>query len=120
MSPRDPSARKGEIEKAGRLFFDAVFGEPGALERSVRDELAAEEHHERRDRAPTTTAIAPAVIAQVAPPVSAASAALPPSTIRCDDCGREQSIPASFSARDVERLGWRRVARAWRCSFCTD
>jgi hypothetical protein len=118
MPPRDVDARKGEIMKAGRLFFDAVCGKPGDFERSVRDELDAEDRRARTARSAATGAsAAPSASAAT---IASGAAELPPSLIRCDECGREQPIPATYGTRDVERLGWRRVGRAWRCSFCTD
>jgi hypothetical protein len=114
MPPRDPPDRAGDFAKAGRFLFDAVFGKPGDFERSVRDELDAEEARTR----PTTSARSTEIV--VAPKPAPAATDLPPSILRCTDCGREQQIPATFGRADVERLGWRRVDRAWRCSLCTD
>jgi hypothetical protein len=117
MPPRDFEGRKAEVKRAGRFLFDAVFGEPGDFKRSVEDAIDEEERAARpapRVEVVATSRTAPSTTLATTP------AQLPPSTIRCADCGREQSIPATFGRADVERLGWRRVERAWRCSLCAE
>lgn len=121
MPPRDSGDRGDGFAKAGRLFFDAVFGKPGDFERSVRAEIDAEEARTRATApAEIVTTATPASTGATSTTATSAAAELPPSILRCGDCGREQSIPATFGRADVERLGWRRVERAWRCSLCTD
>jgi hypothetical protein len=120
MPPRDFESRKAEVKRAGRFFVDAIFGEPGDFKRSVRD--AIDEEEEREEIARPLPRVEVVATSRTAPSTTLATtpAQLPPSTIRCADCGREQSIPATFGRADVERLGWRRVERAWRCSLCAE
>ncbi len=89
--------KEGEIAKAGRLFWDAVFGEPKELEQRVGDEL---------DR------VAAARGEDVAIP------AVGHSLVRCEGCAREQGVPPDIDVRSLEKRGWRFAGGAWRCAFC--
>jgi hypothetical protein len=132
MSNHDPNSRAGQFFAAGSLLFKAFAGEDGEfaqalLARAEDDPEDAVDTTARDGATATTSARAPTAASVTAPLVTATSATaassatgVPPSIIRCDECAREQTIPASFGRADVERLGWRRVARAWRCSFCVE
>jgi hypothetical protein len=90
--------RKGtDIRNAGRLFFEALFGEPGELERRVGDDLdrAAAAHGEN-----------------VAIPTTGHS------LVRCVGCAREQAVPVDIDVRVLQESGWRFHEGAWRCPFC--
>jgi hypothetical protein len=86
--------KEGEITKAGRMFFDAVFGDTKEFVRKAREEL---EQEETRGDAITVEA---------------------DSFVRCEGCAREQVVPADMDARALEGRGWRLRNGAWRCPFC--
>lgn len=87
--------KKGEVIKAGRMFFDAVFGEAGDFERHLADEEEAPQPLQRQDLAGNCV-------------------------VRCVGCAREQSVPASVDVRTLARHGWKfdPASRSWRCQFC--
>ncbi len=89
--------KEAEIGKAGRLFFDAIFGESKDLEQRVGDEL---------DRA------AAARGEDVAIPATGHS------FVRCEGCAREQIVPPDVDVRSLAQSGWQFTNGAWRCSFC--
>lgn len=97
MSRKFMRQKEGEIAKAGRLFFDALFGEPEDLEQRVGDEL---------DRA--------AAVRGEDVPIPAVGH----SFVRCEGCAREQAVPPNVDVRTLEQQGWRFAGGAWRCSFC--
>lgn len=86
--------KEGEITKAGRMFFDAVFGDTKEFVRKAKEEL---EESESRAGAITVEA---------------------QSFVRCEGCAREQIVPPDMDARVLESRGWRLKAGAWRCPFC--
>ncbi len=97
MSRKFMREKEAEISKAGRLFFDAIFGESKDLEQRVGDEL---------DRA------AAARGDDVAIPAAGHS------FVRCEGCAREQVVPPDVDVRSLAQGGWQFANGAWRCSFC--
>jgi hypothetical protein len=95
MNKRILRAKEAEISKAGRMVFDAIFGDSDEFEQKLSDELDAEDGDERE------------VITVEAH-----------SLVRCGGCGREQSVPTSVDVRVLEQHGWRFAAGDWRCPFC--
>jgi hypothetical protein len=92
------AGRKGtDIRNAGRLFFEALFGEPGELERRVGDDL------DRAAAARGEDVVIPAV---------------GHSLVRCAGCAREQAVPVDVDVRVLQKSGWRFHESAWRCPFC--
>jgi hypothetical protein len=89
-------SRGAEITKAGRMVFDAIFGDSHEFQRKVGEELD--------DAAAEADADAITVEAT--------------SLVRCAGCAREQAVAANVDVRVLERQGWRFDAGAWRCSFC--
>jgi hypothetical protein len=87
-------SKEDEITKAGRMVFDALFGDSAEFERKIEDEI-------------TLDAPAEAVI-----PTSGHS------LLRCVGCAREQGVPAGVDVFTLEQQGWRFDGTAWRCPFC--
>jgi hypothetical protein len=97
MNKKILRTKEAEISKAGRLVFDAIFGDSDALERRLADE------------------------ADAATPDAAPGDALTVeghSFVRCAGCAREQTVPENVDVRTLEQRGWRLAGGAWRCSFC--
>jgi hypothetical protein len=97
MNRKLVSQKGTDIRNAGRLVFEALFGDAEELERRVGDDLdrAAAAHGE--------------------------SAALPTvghSLVRCEGCAREQAVPVDVDVRTLQKSGWRFHESAWRCPFC--
>jgi hypothetical protein len=97
MSHKFMRQKEGEIVKAGRLFFDAVFGESKDLEQRVGDELDRHAAARGEDVAIPTTGH---------------------SFVRCEGCAREQIVAPNVDVRSLEQSGWKFANGAWRCSFC--
>jgi hypothetical protein len=97
MSRKFLREKEAEIGKAGRLVFDAIFGETKDLEARVGDELDREAAARGEDVAIPTTGY---------------------SFVRCEGCAREQVVPPNIDVRSLEQSGWRFASGAWRCSFC--
>ena len=89
--------KESEIGRAGRLVFDAIFGETEELEVRLGDELDREAAARGEDVAIPTTGH---------------------SFVRCAGCAREQVVAPDVDARSLEQSGWRLTSGAWRCSFC--
>jgi uncharacterized protein with PIN domain len=100
MSKKILKSKEAEIAKAGRLMFDALFGDDGELEKNVEQELADEE----RD----STARGEWKVVDVEGHT----------LLRCDDCGRELVMLGSVNVELAERHGWRAENDKWRCSKC--
>ena len=93
--------KEREIAKAGRLVFDALFGEDGELEKKLQEELPDDE----RD----STARGNWEVVDVEGH----------SLLRCDACGRELILAGSVDVALAERHGWRFAGGKWTCSTCT-
>ena len=90
--------RKGtDIRNAGRLFFDALIGDPEELERRVGEDL---------DRAAAARGDSDAI------PASGHS------FVRCVGCAREHAVPVDVDVRVLQKSGWSFHESAWRCPFC--
>jgi hypothetical protein len=89
--------KEGEIAKAGRLFFDALFGDSSEVEERVGRELDREAAARGED---------------VAIPADGDS------FIRCGGCAREQKVAPNVDVRSLEKHGWRLAGGVWRCAFC--
>jgi hypothetical protein len=100
MSKKILKSKELEIAKAGRLMFDALFGDDGELEKNVNQELADEE----RD----STVRGEWQVVDVEGHT----------LLRCDDCGRELVMLGSVNVELAERHGWRAENDKWRCSTC--
>ncbi len=98
MNPRKRAIlnqRGGEIAKAGRMFFDAVFGDSREFQQKLEDEI---------DREASGDADAITVDGH--------------SFVRCVGCGREQVVAPNVDVRGLEQQGWRFDGGTWRCAFC--
>jgi hypothetical protein len=96
MNKKILRSKEQEIAKAGRLIFDAIFGDSREFQERVGEEL--DDEAAARD---------PNVITVHAE-----------SIVRCAGCAREQTIPTNVDVRVLERQGWRFGAGEWRCPFC--
>jgi hypothetical protein len=90
MNKRILRAKESEIAKAGRLVFDALFGETEVFERNLSEEI------DRDAEAITVEGHG---------------------FDRCDGCGREKSLPA-HNDQLVEEEGWRFDGACWHCPLC--
>ena len=97
MNKKILRAKEGEIAKAGRMFFDAVFGDSQEFQQKLGDEIDAEA---------TAAADARAIAVEGH------------SFVRCAGCAREQIVPPNVDVHVLEQQGWQFAAGAWRCSFC--
>ena len=97
MNKKILRAKENEIAKAGRLFFDAVFGDSDEFEQKLAIEVDTEVDTERDTQAITVEGH---------------------SFVRCAGCAREQTVPSNVDVRVLEQQGWNFAAGAWRCSFC--
>jgi hypothetical protein len=95
MNKKILRTKEAEIAKAGRLVFDAIFGDSDEFEQTLEDEIDREASGD-----------------------NAAITVEGHSFVRCAACGREQVVPPNIDARVLEQHGWRLDAGAWRCSFC--
>lgn len=93
-------AKEAEIAKAGRLVFDALFGEDGELEKKLDEELTESE----RD----STARGDWKV------VDTEGHTL----LHCDVCGRELVLVGSIDVTVAERHGWQTKNDKWKCSTC--
>ncbi|MGH7280623.1 MAG: hypothetical protein ACRELY_03800 [Polyangiaceae bacterium] len=93
-------AKEKEIAKAGRLMFDALFGEDGELEKNLEQEASDDE----RD----STARGSWVVDTVGHTL-----------LRCDTCGRELVLVGSIDVAIAQAHGWRSHEDKWTCSTCT-
>jgi hypothetical protein len=93
MNRRLLRSKGSEITKAGRLVFDAIFGDGKEIER----EIEREEEHERQRGSITVEGDA---------------------FVQCDGCGKRQSLPPGVDASVVEHFGWRARESSWRCPAC--
>jgi uncharacterized protein with PIN domain len=98
MNKKILRAKETEITRAGKLVFDAIFGESKDFEKHVA-ELEEE---------------------ATAPPADPNAIQTSGYTVvRCDACNREAILPANVDLRALEQVGWRRVRDdAWRCATC--
>jgi hypothetical protein len=92
MNKRILRAKESEIAKAGRLVFDALFGETHEFERNIADEID-------RDAEPAVTVEGHGFV-------------------RCFGCAREKPVPAAVDVHVIEEEGWRFDGVGWRCPFC--
>ena len=97
MNKKILRAKESEIAKAGRMFFDAVFGDSEEFQQKIGDEIDAE-----ADAAADANAIT----------VEGHS------FVRCAGCARVQFVPPNVDVHVLEQQGWQFAASAWRCSFC--
>ncbi|MEO8874156.1 MAG: hypothetical protein ABI461_01100 [Polyangiaceae bacterium] len=100
MSKKLLRTKEHEIAKAGRMVFDAIFGDEGELEKKVEQELADEE----RD----STARGEWKV------VDAEGHTL----LRCDVCGRELVMLGSVNVALAEQHGWHCSEDKWKCRIC--
>ena len=97
MNKKILRAKESEIVKAGRLFFDAVFGDSDEFQQKLGQEI---------DTEATAAADARAITVEGH------------SFVRCTGCAREHVVPPTVDVRVLEQQGWQFAAGAWRCSFC--
>ena len=95
MNKKIVRSKEAEITKAGRMVFDAIFGDSQEFQRKLDEELDRE-----------------------APDAGDAITAQGHSLVRCAGCAREQGVPPNVDVRTLERHGWRFADGAWRCQFC--
>lgn len=95
MNKKILRSKEAEISKAGRMVFDAIFGDSRDFQRKLDEEID-------REAAADPEAIT----------VEASS------FVRCAGCAREQAVPLNVDVRSLERHGWRYADGAWRCPFC--
>ncbi len=100
MKKKILQAKEKEIVKAGRMVFDALFGEDGELEKKLDQELTESE----RD----TTVRGDWQVVE----------AEGHSLLRCDVCGRELVMVGSINVAVAEKHGWRSTNDKWRCGTC--
>jgi len=93
-------AKENEIAKAGKMMFDAFFGEEGALEKSLNEDMADSE----RDSTARGTWVDVETTGH--------------SLLRCDACGRELVMLGTVNVAIAERHGWRSTDGVWRCTQC--
>ena len=105
MKRRILESKKSEIAKAGRLVFDAIFGDTKDFERNI----------EQLEQADTDPGAPPAIAAA---PFDDAITVEGYSCVTCGACGREQRLPPNVDVSAVERYGWRCANASWRCPFC--
>ena len=98
MNKKILRTKENEIAKAGKLVFDALFGDDDELERRLSKEL---------DEETTDPPADPDAIEVVGCLV-----------VPCSTCPREAVIPANVDARALELVGWRKNGDAWRCPMC--
>jgi hypothetical protein len=99
MNKKILRTKENEIAKAGKLVFDAIFGDDKELEQRLSKELDEETD----------------------PPADPSAIDVQGYTVvRCARCPREAVLPANVDARALEQVGWRRVAGsdAWCCPMC--
>jgi len=94
MNKKILRSKEAEIAKAGRLVFDALFGETEAFERTLGDEL------DRDSAAAGTLTVEGSGF------------------VRCVGCAREKPVPATVDVQVIELEGWRFDVGAWLCPFC--
>ena len=94
MNKKILKSKEGEIAKAGRMLFDALFGDSAEFEKKLEDEITLD--------APAEDVISTAGH----------------SLLRCVGCAREQGVPAGVDVFTLEHEGWRFDGTAWRCPFC--
>ena len=96
MNKKILRAKETEITRAGKLVFDAIFGESKAFEKRVAE---LEEETE--------------------PPADPSAIEVPGySVVHCSSCSREAVLPANVDARALEQVGWRGTGETWRCPMC--
>jgi uncharacterized protein with PIN domain len=95
MNKKILRSKEAEIAKAGRLVFDAIFGDSREFQKNLEEEMDRE-----------ASGDADAVVVEGH------------SFVRCSGCGREQKVPPHVDVRVVEQHGWRFASSAWRCPFC--
>jgi hypothetical protein len=94
MNRRLLRTKKSEITKAGRLVFDAIFGDGHEIEREI-------EREEQLDRERGSITVAGEAFVQ------------------CDCCGKRQPLPPAVDAAVAKHFGWReRGDGSWRCPAC--
>ncbi len=100
MNKKILRTKENEIAKAGRLMFDALFGDDKELEQRLGKELDEEA------TAPPADPNAIDVVGCLVVP--------------CSSCPREAVIPSNVDAKTLELVGWRRAptGAAWRCPMC--
>ena len=96
MNKKILRSKEAEISKAGRMVFDAIFGDSREFQQKLGEEM------DRETAAEDEGAIT----------VEGSS------LVRCAGCAREQPVPPNVDVRALERHGWRYADGAWRCPFC--
>ena len=94
MNKKILKSKENEIAKAGRMVFDALFGDSAEFEKKLEDEITLDA------------------------PAEAVVPAEGHSLLRCVGCAREQGVPAGVDVFTLEQQGWRFDGTAWRCPFC--
>lgn len=89
--------KQGEVVRAGKLLARALFGDHEEVAEELRDDILREQSEKGGGVPLTTTGF---------------------SFVRCAGCAREQAIAPDVDVRELERVGWRLDAGAWRCRFC--
>ena len=90
--------KESEIAKAGKLVFDALFGDDSELEQRLSKAL---------DEETTDPPADPNAIEAVGCLV-----------VPCATCTREAVVPAYVDARGLELVGWRPAGDGWHCPMC--
>ena len=96
MNRKILKSKESEITRAGRLFFDAVFGDQKEIER----ELAEED----TERAPGDAAVIDVEACTV---------------LECGVCHRELIVPTSLDSTVIAAQDWRFTEGVWTCRTCT-
>jgi hypothetical protein len=94
MNKKILKSKENEIAKAGRMVFDALFGDSDEFEKKLEQEI-------EEDAPP----------GEIVPAVGH-------SLLRCLGCAREQGVPPGVDVFVLEQQGWRFDGTAWRCPFC--
>ncbi len=95
--------KEHEIAKAGKLVFDAIFGDDKELEQRISKELELE-------------ATAPPAEPTSRPVIDVPAYLV----VRCAGCTREAVLPSHVDVRALALVGWMHDARtdSWRCPTC--
>jgi hypothetical protein len=100
MNKRILRTKENEIAKAGKLVFDAIFGDDKELEQRLGKELDEEATDPPAD--PNAIDVVGCLV------------------VPCSSCTREAVIPSHVDPKALELVGWRRVppGDTWRCPMC--
>lgn len=99
MNKKILRSKEAEIAKAGRMVFDALFGDSDEFQKKIEGEIEGE--------GDGGGAVDPEAITVPGH-----------SLVRCGTCAREQVVAPDVDVRTLAQHGWQLDAGTWRCAFC--